>query len=55
MRRWFYHGEHHNPERAEYPRISIVGRVFMVIGVITVLYLLITYVLMPILAMLTIS
>lgn len=36
-------------------RIPIIAIILMGIGLITVLYLLITYVLMPVLAMLTVS
>jgi len=37
------------------PRIPAIAMILMVIGAMTVLYLLITYVLMPVLAMLTVS
>ena len=36
-------------------RIPIIAKVFMLIGMITVLYFLITYAVMPVLAMLTVS
>ena len=42
-------------ERRERNRIPLIGRLLMLIGLLTVLYLLITYVLMPILALLTVS
>ena len=35
--------------------IPFVAKILMIIGLITVLYFLITYVLMPVLAMLTVS
>ena len=36
-------------------RIPFIAKVFMLIGMITVLYFLITYAVMPVLAMLTVS
>lgn len=36
-------------------RIPFIAKVFMLIGMITVLYFLITYAIMPVLAMLTVS
>ncbi len=50
MRRPFSHHEHHGDERR---RIPVIGMILMGIGLITVLYFLITYALMPLLAMLT--
>ena len=48
------HGIHPGPE---YPpahrRIPLAAKILMLIGIITVLYLLITYVLIPVLAWLT--
>ena len=44
------HPEHREPRRRA---VSFTGRILMLIGLLTVLYLLITYVLMPVLAMLT--
>lgn len=50
MRRQFTHHDHHGEERR---RIPVIGIILMGIGLITVLYFLITYALMPLLAMLT--
>lgn len=50
MRIPFNHHEHHGDERR---RIPVIGMILMGIGLITVLYFLITYALMPLLAMLT--
>ena len=43
------------PPKKEKQRIHPVGMILMGIGLITVLYFMITYVLMPILAMMTVS
>lgn len=48
--------EHHEPHDGGRRRhTSLAARIFMLIGIITVLYLLITYGLMPLLAMMTVS
>ena len=52
MRKPFSHHEHHGEERC---RIPVIGWILMGIGLLTVLYFLITYALMPLLAMLTVS
>ena len=53
--------EHGRHEKRSFPHRRgmlfsghIVSRIFMLIGILTVLYLLITYVLMPVLASLTV-
>ncbi len=53
FRRFF----HRRPPQHEkrYPRIPFIGKVLMLIGLVAVLYLFITYVLMPVLAMLTVN
>ena len=43
------------PNGEHRPRIPLPGMILMGIGLLTVLYFFITYVLMPILAMLTVS
>ena len=50
MRRPFSHHDHHAEERR---RIPVIGMILMGIGLITVVHFLITYALMPLLAMLT--
>ena len=45
-------GDEHNPHRRKLPLFCWI---LMAVGLITVLYLLITYVLIPVLAMLTVS
>ncbi len=47
------HSDEHREERRH--RIPFIAKVFMLIGMITVLYFLITYAVMPVLAMLTVS
>lgn len=47
------HPDEHREERRH--RIPFIAKVFMLIGMITVLYFLITYAVMPVLAMLTVS
>ena len=44
---------HHDPHREPHRRIPLVALVLMVIGLLTVLYFAVTYVLMPVLAGLT--
>lgn len=44
---------HHDPHREQRRRIPLAGLILMVIGLLTVLYFAVTYVLMPILAGLT--
>ena len=44
---------HHDPNREPHRRIPLVALILMVIGLLTVLYFAVTYVLMPILAGLT--
>ena len=44
---------HHEPHREPRRRIPLIALILMVIGLLTVLYFAITYVLMPILASLT--
>lgn len=53
IRRFF----HRRPPECEkrYPRIPFIGKLLMLVGLAAVLYLFITYVLMPVLAMLTVS
>ena len=53
------HERHRPPEQEErrrgFRRTPFFGKIFMLIGFLTVLYLLITYVIIPILASLTVS
>lgn len=41
--------------RPERRRIPLIGKLLMLIGLVTVIYLMITYVIIPVLAMLTVS
>ena len=56
MRRPFFGRRRKEPcEAHDRKRISIAGRILMLIGLLTVTWFLITYVLMPVLAMMTVS
>ena len=56
MGRWFRHKEHPGDEyRRERRRIPPAAVILMMIGFLTVLYFLVVYALMPVLAMLTVS
>ena len=47
--------EEQKQERHDRKRLSLVGRIFMIIGILTVIYLFITEVLMRVLAYFTVS
>ena len=54
MRKWFGHRNDPN-DNDRRPHMPVFAIILMAIGMITVIYLLITYVLIPVLAMMTIS
>lgn len=54
MRKFIKHPSTHEPcNREKRPRLPLICIVFMLIGILTVLYFLITYGLIPLLAMMT--
>ena len=56
MKRMFKpHDPRKGEERERVHRIPFAGKILMLIGALTVLYFLITYVLIPVLAMMTVA
>ncbi len=55
MRIKFGRHDQTSSERGAFRRIPVISAVLMVIGFLTVLYLIVVYILMPVLAMLTVS